>query len=462
MAGIGFKLRKIFSENSMTAKLKGVLFATFTTIGPTLTFIGMLLLINAGLNHFGASEGDRLFFSASLFYLFLINLLISGATGTILSRFIADQINDGTVENVPAALIGSLVLVSSLAALAGGAVTWLLWRHTAVAASYLLAYYALYLVIAITYAVMNFISAIKEYGRISLAYLVSILLGIAAFFGFYLVLGQDLLFSVLLGMLLAFSLIDIILIYLVLTFFKGSAQTYFLFLGHFRRNLMLFWGGFLYMLTLYIPTLFFWFFSDLSTPVAIFRVAPAYDMAMFLAILANVSSTVIFVVKVETNFFEKYQRYVSSLVHGTYRMIEKNRVQMVRTITLELFYIYEVQLIITLLLTSLGIIFLPMIGYGGLVLNYFPILGISLYTTSLMYFTTVFLYYFDDQAGSLMTMLVFFVVTLAATLIVLRLGISYFPLPLLAGGMASWIYAFLRLRDYLGNINAQLFCRTGT
>jgi len=143
-------------------------------------------------------------------------------------------------------------------------------------------------------------------------------------------------------------------------------------------------------------------------------------------------------------------------------MIEKNRIQMVRTITLELFYIYEVQLIITLLFTSLGIIFLPMIGYGGLVLNYFPILGISLYTTSLMYFTTVFLYYFDDQAGSLMTMLVFFVVTLAATLIVLRLGISYFPLPLLAGGMASWIYAFLRLRDYLGNINAQLFCRTGS
>ncbi|MDD2457772.1 MAG: exopolysaccharide Pel transporter PelG [Eubacteriales bacterium] len=462
MAGIGFKLRKIFSENSMTAKLKGVFFATFTTIGPTLTFIAMLLLITYSLDQYGASEGDRLFFSASLFYLFLVNLLIAGATGTILSRFIADQINDGSVENVPAALMGSLVLVSSLAALAGGAITWMLWRHTDVQPGFLLAYDALYLVIAITYSVMNFISAIKEYGRISLAFLVSVLLGIASFFAFHHLLQLDLLLSILLGMLLAFSLIDIILIYLVLTFFKGSAKTYFLFLGHFRRNLMLFWGGLVYMLTLYLPTVIFWFFSELSTPVAIFRVAPAYDMAMFLAILANVSTTIIFVVKVETNFFEKYQRYVSSLTHGTYGMIEKNRVSMVRTMNLELFYIYEVQLIITLLLTSLGIIFLPMIGYGGLVLNYFPILSISLYTTNLMYFTTVFLYYFDDQAGSLKTMLVFFAVTLVATLVVLRLGISYYPLPLLAGGIAGWIYAFLRLRNYLGNINAQLFCRTKT
>jgi uncharacterized membrane protein len=134
---------------------------------------------------------------------------------------------------------------------------------------------------------------------------------------------------------------------------------------------------------------------------------------------------------------------------------------MVRTITLELFYIYEVQLIITLLLTSLGIIFLPMIGYGGLVLNYFPILGISLYTTSLMYFTTVFLYYFDDQAGSLMTMLVFFVVTLATTLFVLRLVFPHYPCRF-GWEHGQLIYAFLRLRATTGHINAQLFCPPAT
>lgn len=460
MAGIGFKLRKIFAEHSMSAKLKGVFFATFTTIGPTLTFIAMLLLINYALNHFGAGEVDRLFFSASMFYLFLINLLIAGATGTIISRFIADQVNEGSVENVPAAMLGSLVLVSSLAALLGGTVTLLLAIYTDVSPAYLLTYYAMCLVISITYSVMNFISAIKEYGRISLAYLVSILLGVGSFFIFYQVLSVELLLSVLLGMLLAFSLIDLVLVYLVLTFFKGSSQNYFLFMGHFRRNQMLFWGGFLYMLTLYVPTLIFWFFSELSTPIAIFRVAPAYDMAMFLAILSNVSTTVIFVVRVETNFYEKYQRYVASLIHGTYDIIEKNRLAMVKTMNLELFYIYEVQLIVTLILTSLGIIFLPMIGYGGLVLNYFPVLSIGLYATSLMYFTTVFLYYFDDQTGSFNTMIIFFVTTLMASVTVLQFGMTYYPLPLLVGGIISWIYAFLRLRAYLKNINAQLYCRT--
>jgi uncharacterized membrane protein len=131
---------------------------------------------------------------------------------------------------------------------------------------------------------------------------------------------------------------------------------------------------------------------------------------------------------------------------------------MIRTLDIELFAIYEIQLIITIILTCVGILLFPMLGFGGLVLNLFLILGIGIYCTYIMYFTVVFLYYFDDQRGSFITTFIFFITTLASTILALKLGISYYSIPLLIGGICSWIFGFFRLKYLLKSINERLFC----
>lgn len=76
---------------------------------------------------------------------------------------------------------------------------------------------------------------------------------------------------------------------------------------------------------IYCPTIIYWFFSGIAEQVSVFRTAPAYDFALFLAVFVNMPSLVIFVVKVETSFYEKYTLYVSALNNGTHDLIRKER-----------------------------------------------------------------------------------------------------------------------------------------
>lgn len=459
MAGIGFELRKIFRKTTMSSQIKGIVFATMTTIGPTIIFIGMLLGINILLDILNVSESDKIFFSSATLYLFLFSIIISGTTGTTITRFISDRIHENEEEYIPSAMFGSIMIVSIFAGIFAAVVVVLLYRDGITDLLMLSSLYILTLVVSITYNLMFFISALKEYMKISAAFFVAVIVGAIIFAVLVFATNLNVLTAILISMVAMFSLIDIILIYLVLTYFNYSNKKYFAFLSYYKKFPFLFLSGFLYIFTLYIPNILYWMYSDIAIQVSIFRVAPSYDMALFLAILVNLSTPVLFVVKVETNFFEKYQKYVGSLINGTFAIIEKHRKIMLQVMDIELFYIYEVQLIITIILTCAGILLLPMFGFGGMVLNYFLLLSIGVYCTYLMYFTVIFLYYFDDQLGSFMTTFTFFITTTLASLAALYLGVSFYPGALFVGGVFSWVVGFLRLRKFMKTINARLFCK---
>lgn len=460
MAGIGFELRKIFRGTSISSRLKGIAFATMTTIGPTIIFLTMLISINLMLTALNVSEADQVFFSSATLYLFLFSIIITGTTGTTITRYISDRIHENEEDYIPSAMFGTSILVGGLAALFATIIVVLLYMDGITDLVLLASLYILTVVVSITYNLMFFISALKEYLKITAAFFFGFLAGALTFYLLYQFTQINILISILMGMIVLFSIINLLLIYLILTFFNHSNRDYFRFLTYFKKHPYLFLSGFFYIVTLYIPNMLYWAYSDIAIQVSIFRVAPSYDMALFLAILVNLSTPVIFVVKVETKFFEKYQKYVGSLINGTYGIIEKYRKIMLKTMDIELFYIYEVQLIITIILTCAGILLLPMLGFGGMILNYFLLLSIGVYCTYLMYFTVVFLYYFDDQFGSFITTLTFFITTVAASIAALQLGVSYYPVALFVGGIVSWIVGFFRLRTFMGTINARLYCKS--
>lgn len=460
MAGIGFELRKIFRKDSISSRIRGILFATMTTIGPTIIFLAILLSINLTLDHLNVHETQQIFFSSATLYLFLFSIIISGTTGTTITRFISDRIHENEEEFIPSAMFGTSIFVSVLAGIFAFIIVVLLYLDGVQDPWMLSSLYILTIVVSITYNLMFFISALKEYLKITFAFFMGLVLGALNFVILLQLTQINVLIVILISMIIIFTTINLILIYLVLTFFNHSNHQYFAFLSYYKKHPYLFLSGLFYILTLYIPNILYWAFSDIAIQVSIFRVAPSYDMALFLAILVNLSTPVLFVVKVETKFFEKYQKYVGSLINGTYGVIEKYRKIMLSTMEVELFYIYEVQLIITIILTCAGILILPMLGFGGMVLNYFLLLSIGVYTTYLMYFTVVFLYYFDDQKGSFITTFVFFLTTFTASLIALKLGVAYYPGALFVGGIVSWVVGFLRLRKFMETINARLYCKS--
>ena len=92
MAGIGFELRKIYGKKTLASKVYGSLYATMATIGPTILFMLLLLLINLAMGWYQVPELDRLTFTSSFTYLFLGAILISSLHNAVLSRYISDKV----------------------------------------------------------------------------------------------------------------------------------------------------------------------------------------------------------------------------------------------------------------------------------------------------------------------------------------------------------------------------------
>lgn len=213
------------------------------------------------------------------------------------------------------------------------------------------------------------------------------------------------------------------------------------------------------MAGLYCPTIIYWFFSEIGEQVSIFRTAPSFDMAMFLAFAVNIPSLVIFVVKVETAFYEKFVVYISALNNGTLHMIQKERSVMTRAILQELFFVYEVQLIITVVLVCLVSVFFLYLNASIHMLHMFVMLSLGICTVFCMYFTIVVFYYFSDYGGACISSLIFLTVTALSAAAASQGNAFYLlPLPLLLGGLCGWIVSFLLLNRRMEKLDSFLMC----
>ncbi|MDD6290402.1 MAG: exopolysaccharide Pel transporter PelG [Lachnospiraceae bacterium] len=459
MAGIGFELRKIFGKKTLMSGTWGVVYASMTTIGPSIMFILLLFMLRALMRWYHAGEQEMLFFTASFTYVFLLAILTSALLNTVVSRYISDKIFQKKEADISASLLGVLTIGTIAAGMEAGVICVLLHRHDHVSLIFMLAYFLLLVFSTNSYHLMIYVSAIKEYKKVTLSYLAGMIVTLPVFFLLYKIVGWHLILSVFWALVCGFFVINLLLFCWCIKAFGKPSRKIFEYLKYFVKYPKLLLSGFSYMLGFYISNVIYWFFSDMKACVSIFFVAPNYDLAMFLALLVNLSGMVVFEVKTETLFYERYVSYLSALEQGTYDRIEKERVSMQNTINLQLFFVYEVQLIITVILICLVNIFYPYLGIASQILNLFMLLGMGVYCTFCMYFTVIFLYYFEDHTAACIGPVVFLVIVLTGSLICCRLGNPYYPIPLLLGAVAGWIISFVLLRRRLKHLNSHLLCR---
>lgn len=455
MAGIGFELKKLFRKFGFFNIFRGVLYASAATIGPIILVITMLLAINAIMKYFYVPYFERDILSGAILYAFVFSLIIATSIGTVLSRYISDKIFNEEEEDIIPSLYGSLALAICISGALGGS----LYIFAKLPPLFSFGAYSLMMILSMVFVLMYYVSAIKEYRKITMAFLLGGLLGAIVGVILFYAFKIELIYAILYAMVIWFFFTAVDLLHVIRGFFKIHSKKYFEFLSYFKQYKLIFISGVLYIVGLYVHNFIFWF-SPISNVVAdTYRSCYTYDMASFLAMFTNLSATVIFVVKIETNFYEKYQKYCYAIMGGSLSEIEIAKRDMSRIINHELFFITEVQLIITLTLICAGIALLPIMGFGGTILDIYPILALGYYAVFMMYFLIVFLYYFDDQIGAVYISGVFFSVTVAMTLLSLRLGTAFYGLGLLLGGITAWIVGFFRLKILLRDIDYHMFCK---
>lgn len=457
MAGIGFELKKIYGRKTLAANLWGTIYATMTTIGPAVLSSVLIVVLKLSLNRAGLTLLEERFFISSTTYAFVIATLAAVFFAAPVSRFISDCIFLGRESDICPSAFGVLSFSTAIS----GIVMFLLcagmYFQDKVPMSFLVSYYFLGVLVTDVYSMMTYASALKHYKALTFSFFAGFLLAVAVYFLCTRQLGVDKVIAACMALACCYFLILFALVYQCIRAFGIPRGQYFAFLPYFRRYPKLAVGGFAYTLGIYCPTIIYWFFSEISEQISVFLTAPAYDFALFIAVFVNMPSLVIFVVKVETAFYEKYTLYVSALNNGTYDLIQKERDVMGRALRHQLFFVYEIQLIITVILVCLVSVFFPYLNASTYMLNMFVILSLGVYTVFCMYFTIVVFYYFSDYSGACISSLVFLIVTVLGAVAAVLIN-DFYPLPLLLGGLCGWIVAFLLLRRRMEKLDSFLMC----
>lgn len=459
MAGIGVKLNRIYHKNTITTNIIGFFYSTVVTIAPVLVVIINLMLMQKVLGFNTVGYFDRELFSCTVLYVFIFSLLTTSPFNAVLSRYMSDVIFEERYEDVlPCHRIGLLINICFSCLFA---IPFCFWEHLVggVAIYYVFTGYCCFIGLVLVFYNMLYLSICKEYRLISLYFLIGMVCAFLLSLFFRHLLHMSIPYSMLLALAIGFFLTAVLEWAKVHQFFPDNSEEYGRVFVYFKRYWHLILINFLYTLGLFIHNFVFWGTDMAMHLVNTFVCNQPYDMATCLAMFTNVSASVIFISRVEMYFHERYKAYADAVYGGRGIDIRNTRKRMFRQLGSELMTLVRLQFIVSVVIYLIFVIFLPRMGYAGLVMRIYPMVAAGYFVLFLMYSEIIFLYYFEDLYGALLTAASFCVFTLVASLFATHLSSIFYGVGIWAGSVVGFVTAYMRLRWMERHLDEHIFCR---
>ena len=324
MAGIGFALRKLARQDTLLSGVRAYSHAAVISCGPwlfTVLALGGIELL--GRSMVPIAELQR--FSSIVRYDFCFSLVAAGPIALVLTRQLADQIYAKNVADAPSLFLSALILLFSLQAAMG--IAFYGFVVDMPLSERLLALICLQVAGGIWIA-CPFLSALQSFGSISTAFAVGMLLAFASAVSVAPIFGAA-------GMLAGFT-VGLALIFFALAariFAEYPYQTRSLLVLDFRRYWQFAMIGLLYNAGVWVDKWIMWCAPGNVVIAGGIWSNPPYDSAMFLAYLTIIPATTLFLIVVETRFFEHYQRFYQDIENdATAEEIDRNHITIVRAL----------------------------------------------------------------------------------------------------------------------------------
>jgi len=433
MAGIGFVLEKLTSRGDLLGLVRGYLHASVSTSGGWL----FTILALSAVTFFGpafAGYNDLTIFRLVVVYNFAFSLVLTGPLTMVLTRYLSDQIFARTVQGVPGMVVGGLVVVVATSApLVAPFYFWYVDLTTLAR----LAAWTGYALVAAIWVLAVFLSTLKEYAAVTRAFGIGMVIALGAAY----LAGPD---AGVAGMLAGFDLglafIVFALLARVFAEFPFPVERPFAFLPYFRTHWPLAVGGGMYYAGIWVDKWLMWTAPErLVLPVGLISY-PDYDSALFLACLTIVPSMAVFVVNVETRFFDQYHRFYRDIgAHATLARIRDNQAALLDAVFEGSRQLVLPQIVLVIALVTLSpVIFTVLnIPYGQL--GIFRIATIGALFQLFFLLLTIVLSYLDLNRLTLGLHCLFFATNAIATMVTLHLGFPYYGY----GYFTASIVAFL-------------------
>lgn len=248
---------------------------------------------------------------------------------------------------------------------------------------------------------------------------------------------------------------------MLLTFPRRGTRDAFAYFSYFDRYPALFWTGFLYNIGVWVGTWIIWFAPGSSAHLDTFRYHPVYDTAIFLSYLTIIPTMTIFVVSVETRFYERYRMFYGYTNEGgTYQQILRAKGAMILVLRQELQRLFRNQGLVTLLVLLFSSGVFVYLGLSPESHDVFQMTTIGAFSNAMVLVLTLVLLYFEDHRGAAFTSLLFLSLNALLTIALLPLAEDGFGLSFAIGSTIAFAFALIRLMWYINEIDYHTFSRT--
>jgi polysaccharide biosynthesis protein PelG len=450
MAGIGFQLKNLFKENSFLWRIKGFAFSSIVVAGPMVLCILIIVLAQSFLSKINTPFYERELFQAGTLYSFVFSQLITGGFTMLLSRYLADQLHSGKHENVLSSLYGIL----SVCLFIGGVTGIIFYSFSPLDLPFKIFSYLFIMELIITWLLMIYISALKDYMKVIKSFVAGVIISASLIWISYLFLNLKTATGVFACMDIGFLTIILLFLRSVKKQFPVNNNRYFDFLVYIQKYPSLFLIGLIYTLGLYGHSFIVWG-SSLNTVINdTFYIAPLYDTPVFYSYLTILPAMVMFVISVETSFYEEYKRFYS-LIRGSasFGEIKEAQEKMFNVLSREFEFIMEFQLFFTIYAISLGTRLLPISSEQ---VDIFNILTLGNYFFIMMFILVQILLYFDDRRGALIVISCY--TTLQLVLSPITVYFEHYGYSSFISGLLGLGVALVRIYYYSRNFGYYTFC----
>ena len=452
MAGIGFALRRLLAQDTYTGVLRAYTYASIIGSGPwLLSIIGILAI---GLLSLHAPQaGDAVAqFQVSVTYLIAATLILTGPIQLGFTRYIADLLYRGEEGGVLPNFRGALCVVTWGAGLLG---LCLLPLFDGLGVAYRLLMLGGFVLVADVWVATILLSGLKQYGPV---------LGLYAL-GYGITVGGALLLRPLgvEGLLAGFVLGQAVLLAgMAALVARRYPAARFLAFDFARRGAMfpaLLAVGLAFNLGIWIDKILFWF-SEGTGQVVIgpLRASVIYDLPIFLAYLSIVPGMAVFLVRLETDFAEAYQRFYAALREGArLDTLEEVRDEMVASVRRGLFEIIKIQSIAALLVFVAGP---SLLDWAGIPRLYLPLLYVDVIAAGLQVVLLGLLnvfFYLDKRGTVLGLTLAFLALNAGLTWLSLQLGAPFYGYGFAGAMLLAVLMGFAALDRKLERLEYETF-----
>lgn len=420
MAGIGFEIRKILKKNTLLSVFEAYGYAGLIGSGPWLLSIIALMLI--GILSLGIVLPKVLIiqFLTLVTYMMAASLILTGGLQLLLTRFIADLLFTKDDGQILPNLLGAQ-LVTTIAALLVGLAVWLLLPLPVVTKLIIL---GAFVGLCNQWLGAIFLSGMKEYRLI----LVTMLSG----YSFMVLLAYLLRDWQLDGLFFAFfageALLFFSFLFMIIRRYPGDKLISFDFLNNKKVYYSLFFCGLFYNIGVWADKIIFWYSPSTSIEIiGTLRASPIYDLPIFLAYLSIIPGMAVFLVRMETDFVEEYDRFYTAIREGaSLNEIYLLKDNMIQTAQGGLYDIFKIQGITVACLLLWGEQILTFIGIDPnyKTLLFIDVVGVGVQVIFLSILNILF--YLDKRFTVLVLAAIFLVVNVIFTYLSVALGPQFY------------------------------------